>query len=99
MGASLIKRHLVTFFVPFLPLEREHVRQCIQRRLYQAFSVASGDKYKLNEKDIITRVLELIEFAPSEFVFSVSGCKKVQQKLDYVLESVRIKRKDNPQEL
>ncbi|CAF1004513.1 unnamed protein product, partial [Didymodactylos carnosus] len=31
--ASLIEKHLVTFFVPFLPLEREHIRMCIQRQL------------------------------------------------------------------
>ncbi|CAF3875477.1 unnamed protein product, partial [Rotaria sp. Silwood1] len=88
--ASLINRHLVTFFVPFLPLERTHIRTCIQRQLQLAYK---NDQYEytLSDNDIIDHVLDLIEFAPPDsLLYSVSGCKKVQQKLDFILESHRM---------
>ena len=88
--ASLINRHLVTFFVPFLPLERQHIRTCIERQLQ---STQENDEHRstLDEREIVARVLDLIEFAPPDtLLYSVSGCKKVQQKLDYILESHRM---------
>ncbi|CAF1060585.1 unnamed protein product [Rotaria sordida] len=88
--ASLINRHLVTFFVPFLPLERSHIRTCIQRQLEL---IHKKDKYQyiLSDNDITDRVLDLIEFSPpNSLLYSVSGCKKVQQKLDFILESNRV---------
>ena len=43
-----------------------------------------------SEREIIERVIDLIEFAPpSTLLYSVSGCKKVQQKVDFVIESLR----------
>jgi hypothetical protein len=85
----LIDRHLVTFFVPFLPFEREHVRGCIERELE---IILDKDEYEyvLSKDDIVNRVLNLIEFTSSSFVeYSVSGCKKVHQKLDYIFETIR----------
>lgn len=90
--ASLISRHLVTFFVPFLPLERSHVRTCIQRQLAAARANDEYD-YRKSDNDIVGDVIDLIEFSPPEsLLYSVSGCKKVQQKLDFVLERARVKR-------
>lgn len=87
--ASVIDRHLVTFFVPFLPLEREHVRECIERQL-QIILDNDDYEYELSREDVINHVLNLIEFSSSFSVeYSASGCKKVQQKLDYVFESLR----------
>jgi hypothetical protein len=92
--ASLIQRHLVTFFVPFLPLERSHVRTCIHRQLDIAHENDKQAEYKLSDNDIVDRVLDLIEFSPPDsLLYSVSGCKKVQQKLDFILESNRVIRK------
>jgi hypothetical protein len=88
--ASLINRHLVTFFVPFLPLERSHIRTCIQRQLKIAHEHDEYE-YKLSDNDIVDRVLDLIEFSPPDsLLYSVSGCKKVQQKLDFILEGARV---------
>jgi len=95
--ASLIERHLVTFFVPFLPLERLHVRTCVQRQLEKEKEKENEHddnnkyEYKISDNDIIDHVLDLIEFSPPDIsLYSVSGCKKVQQKLDFILESNRI---------
>ncbi len=91
--ASLIDRHLVSFFVPFLPLERPHVRTCIQRQLDREYKTTEY-KYKISSNEIVNRVLDLIEFSPPDtLLYSVSGCKKVQQKLDLILESNRIQTK------
>ncbi|CAF3893325.1 unnamed protein product [Rotaria magnacalcarata] len=87
--ASLIERHLVTFFIPFLPLERSHIRTCIRRQL-ELTHENDKHEYKLSDNDIIDRVIDLIEFSPPDsLLYSVSGCKKVQQKLAFILESNR----------
>jgi hypothetical protein len=85
----LVDKHLVTFFVPFLPLEREHIRDCIKQQLQINLD---NDKYEYeySEDDIINRVLNSIEFTSSTSLeYSLSGCKRVQQKLNYVFESIR----------
>ncbi|CAF0948697.1 unnamed protein product [Adineta ricciae] len=83
--ASLIDRHLVTFFVPFLPLEREHIRDCIRQELQR---ILDNDiyEYKLSEKQIIDDVLNLIDFSDTSPEYSISGCKIVSQKLDFTFE-------------
>ncbi|CAF4419316.1 unnamed protein product, partial [Adineta steineri] len=89
--ASLINRHLVDFFVPFLPLERSHVSTCIQRQL-AIVREHEEYQYKLSDNDIVAKVLDLIEFSPPDAqLYSVSGCKKVSQKLDFILEGIRMK--------
>ena len=95
----LIDRHLVTFFIPFLPLERSHIRTCIQRQLQKKLE---NEKFecRISDDDIIDDVLDLIEFSPPDsLLYSVSGCKKVQQKLDFVIESNRVVSKTTKEEL
>lgn len=87
--ASLIDRHLVTFFVPFLPLEREHIRGCIRQELQIMLQNEQYD-YEFSEDDVINGVLNLLEFtSASSFQYSVSGCKRVHQKLNFVFENIR----------
>jgi hypothetical protein len=96
--ASLIDRHLVTFFVPFLPLEREHIRGCIRQQLLLMLSQEKYE-YEYSEDDIINRVLKLIEFnSATSIEYSVSGCKRVPQKLTYIFETIRstLKRTEKP---
>ncbi|XP_044031306.1 torsin-1A-like [Siniperca chuatsi] len=73
--SRLITKHLVNFFIPFLPLEDRHVVQCVlaemkARRLQPDQNVA----------DQVAR--DLVYFPKSERVFSVRGCKTIQSKLD-----------------
>jgi len=87
--ASLIDKHLVTFFVPFLPLEREHIRNCIEQQL-EIMLDSDRYEYEFSQDDVIDRVMNLLEFTSSSSLeYSVSGCKRVQQKLNYVFESIR----------
>ena len=95
--ASLIDRHLVTFFVPFLPLEREHIRDCIRQELQR---ILDNDiyEYKLSEKQIIDDVLNLIDFSDTSLEYSISGCKIVSHKLDFTFERMRPKLKKTRKE-
>lgn len=81
--------------MPFLPLEHEHVRGCVQQQL-RALLERDPYEYVFSEENVVDDVLNLIEFAsPSSSTtkFSVSGCKKIAQKLDYVFERLRPKLK------
>uniref|UniRef100_A0A3Q3MM34 Torsin n=1 Tax=Mastacembelus armatus TaxID=205130 RepID=A0A3Q3MM34_9TELE len=73
---SLIDRHLVDFFVPFLPLEYRHVVQCVLAEME-----ARGLKPDQEVADIVAK--DLVYFPKSERVFSVKGCKTIESKLDY----------------
>jgi hypothetical protein len=75
-----VRKHVVQYYVPFLPLEESHVRCCVDLRLghvattYKARGVASftwtGDVlYRLAASDL---------HAYSER-FSVDGCKHVKE--------------------
>lgn len=64
---------VVDHHIPFFPLEREHVILCIERTL-------SRKNQSLAEDDIQWIADKLSYFPESYPVFSVSGCKKVEEK-------------------
>ncbi|CAM4676441.1 unnamed protein product [Leuciscus chuanchicus] len=72
--SSLIDHHLVDHFIPFLPLELKHVRQCV---------LAEMVHLKMTEDtDLADKVARDMPFFPEkEKIFSVKGCKSVRQKL------------------
>lgn len=97
--ATLISHHLVDFFVPFLPLERQHVRKCIEER-FDLVMETDQSEYSLTRNEIIDQVLDQIEFFPPDsLLYSISGCKRVPQRLDFVLEHHRIERDISNSEL
>ena len=73
--SSVIDRYLVSAFVPFLPLEREHVKKCIKdNAMFKGMS--------LNE-DQINSIADEMEYSPSDVkLFSSSGCKRVDEKVN-----------------
>jgi len=77
--SSLIDRNLITAFVPFLPMERKHVKMCIEDDL----------RYKNREvtEDIVNQVADVLPYYPAgEKLFAASGCKRVSQKVDLQLD-------------
>ncbi len=75
--SSLIERSLVDHFVPFLPLERRHVRDCAR---------AEGASRSLTEP-MLDAVVSSMTFWPEGLeLFSTTGCKRVAQKVDVVYE-------------
>ncbi|XP_057175629.1 uncharacterized protein LOC130545233 isoform X2 [Triplophysa rosa] len=67
---------LVDHFVPFLPLERKHVRQCV---LAEMASLKISVHHHPDLADKVVR--EMPFFPPEEKFFSIKGCKSVRQKL------------------
>ena len=77
--ADLLKSEVIDYLVPFLPLERTHVKQCIRREL-----VKKGYDAK---EPFITEIANQMDYFPeSHQFFSVSGCKKVSSRVDVIME-------------
>ena len=74
--SSLIEQNMVDFFIPFLPLEYQHIVQCVM-----AERKARGLEPDQNEADKLARDLEY--FPKFERVFSVRGCKTVASRLHF----------------
>lgn len=74
----MIEKNLITAFVPFLPLERRHVKQCVQDDLI-------AKKLPVTT-EIIDKVARELTYWPSDKqIFSKSGCRKVKGKVDLVM--------------
>ncbi|VDP50046.1 unnamed protein product [Soboliphyme baturini] len=79
--SRLIASHLVDHFVPFLPLEKEHIRNCIVDYL-----VLRGFDAQLVSEEKLFEIADSLQYYPKEFgVYSTSGCKRVVQKVDLFL--------------
>ena len=76
--SRLLDSFLVSHFIPFLPLEPRHVRQCINAQL-AARGFAPDDT-------ITDDVIEELQFyGPGNTdVFAIKGCKSVVEKLNLV---------------
>lgn len=79
----MIERSLVDHFVPFLPLERRHVRQCAQA---EARHRAPGGGLP---REAVDSVVDGMTFWPEgKELFSTTGCKRVAQKVDVAIEEL-----------
>ncbi|XP_063413565.1 torsin-1A-like [Mytilus trossulus] len=78
--SDLLSHYLITAFIPFLPIEKEHVVRCIKHHL-----VAKG--HKNTSINTIEEIAQQLQFYPNETVqmFSATGCKRVEEKVDYVM--------------
>lgn len=96
-NSDLVTRGFITYFIPFLPLERKHVRKCIIMSLRKDDKIKNNfDKIQsLTErvsisklKDIIPicfefQVLYDIEFDPEYKMYSSYGCRRVESSINY----------------
>lgn len=73
-ASDLIQKHLISAMVPFMPLQSEHVTRCI--------TDAAAARGLQATEDMIAFILDELEWFPegSKF-FSVSGCKRVYEKV------------------
>ncbi|XP_074650311.1 torsin-1A-like [Tubulanus polymorphus] len=80
--SSLISKNLINAFIPFLPLERIHVKMCIKDDL-----LSKGHRHPSEE--LISSIADEMHYFPKEVkLYSTSGCKRVTEKVDYVMEEV-----------
>ncbi|XP_071126410.1 torsin-1A-like [Mytilus edulis] len=89
--SDLILHHLITAFIPFLPIEKEHVVYCIKHHL-----VAKGHYDTPINK--IEEIAQQLQFYPNETnkMFSTTGCKRVEEKVDYIMGEVRTETRTGP---
>lgn len=77
--SSVLERSLVDHLIPFLPLTRSHVRECV---------LASAGDRVLTEDDI-NKILDQMSYWPEgENLYSSTGCKRVDQKVALYLEQM-----------
>merc|ERR1712142_1401113 len=77
--SRMIEKNLVDVFVPFLPLERQHVKICVRNEFQRR-------KVDFTE-EMVEKVADEMIYWPTELkLFSTSGCKRVAQKVDLLLE-------------
>ncbi|XP_023235263.1 torsin-1A-like [Centruroides sculpturatus] len=73
--SSIMKSHLIDTFVPFLPLEKEHVKLCIKDDL--------NSKGHAVDPKVIEEIAEELNYFPEGTTkFSKSGCRKISQKVN-----------------
>ncbi|KAG8177705.1 hypothetical protein JTE90_008330 [Oedothorax gibbosus] len=73
--SEIVKRDLIDVYVPFLPLERKHVKQCASAALRRK-GVIPNDK-------VLNKIANQLVYAPPETeLYSVSGCKKIEHKVE-----------------
>jgi hypothetical protein len=81
--SDLIKHDLITAYVPFLPLERQHVRQCIKQGLIRKGFYKSIDEIK---HGLVEEIASEFVYIPEDIqLFVVNGCKRVDQKIDLIM--------------
>lgn len=74
--SSLLSRHSIGVFVPFLPLQIEHVKLCIREEI-EARNVITD-----NPDSIVDEIAdEMSYFPPGVRLYSQSGCKGVHDKV------------------
>ena len=80
--ADLLENGLIT--VPFLPLERKHVKACVRDEMIKRFLDAYVSQ---NKENFVNRVADEMRYFPDDSkLFSTSGCKRVSEKVNLILE-------------
>ncbi|XP_047125763.1 torsin-1A isoform X1 [Hydra vulgaris] len=74
-NADIVLTGLIDFYVPFLPLERKHVKQCAEAELQKR-------NHKLNDGILEEIANEMHYFPEEEKWFSATGCKTVSKKVE-----------------
>lgn len=76
--SGIIEEHLLDALVPFLPLQRHHVRHCVLNELAQL-----GLEPR---EEVIQAILDSTTFFPEdERFFSSNGCKTVASRIPFFL--------------
>lgn len=76
--SSLIDKNLIDVFVPFFPLEEEHVKMCVKAEFRQRGITI--------DEDLVATIAGEMSYHPEdERVYSVKGCKTVATKVSLFL--------------
>ncbi|XP_030063814.1 prosalusin isoform X2 [Microcaecilia unicolor] len=76
--SQIIDEQLIDLIVPFLPLQRNHVKQCVRSELKQ--------QGLLPQQNLLQSVTDSITYFPEEEqIFSSTGCKTVASRINFFL--------------
>ena len=78
-NSQLIDKHLVTAYIPFLPLMKKHVKMCIIDELYR--------RHITPIESWIQEIMNELHFVDA---FSESGCKRVREKVAYIIIKYKV---------
>lgn len=82
--SSLVESNLITAYIPFLALEKSHVKQCVIDSLLSKGYY--GQHYQV-DMSRVAKVLEELQFDMSFQRISITGCKRVKEKIDYIMQT------------
>ncbi|XP_007434513.1 prosalusin, partial [Python bivittatus] len=76
--SGIIEQHLIDIFVPFLPLKRHHVKQCVVNEM--------ASQGLLPRPEVVDGVADSFSYFPKEEkIFSSTGCKTVASRIPFFL--------------
>ncbi|CAD5210402.1 unnamed protein product [Bursaphelenchus xylophilus] len=74
---EMITRHLIDWFIPFLPLERNHVESCVRDYMHHRLLSVTDER--------VDKIVDLLTYHPaSDPIYSSSGCRQVSAKVDHI---------------
>lgn len=79
-----ITKHLIKAYVPFLPLEEVHVKKCIKYHLVEKHYFKTS---QVIPDELVQRIANELHYIPDDSKrFSSTGCKRVSEKIAYVMD-------------
>ena len=75
-GSVIMHKNLIDHYIAFLPLEKKHVRMCIEDHIRTKYGIRRNS-------DFVDQVVEEMEYIPADSqLYARTGCKRVQKKVD-----------------
>ncbi|XP_053695508.1 torsin-like protein [Sabethes cyaneus] len=74
-SSNLIQSNVIDHFIPFLPLEERHAKQCIEKE-FELFCPGRKTQAKIEEVAQMTITLD------ADGLFQNSGCKRISKKVE-----------------
>ena len=81
--SSVIDSSLIDVYVPFLPLERKHVRRCVEKEARDR-----NISMRMSAEDTENIVNSLSYWPQDTKLYSTTGCKRISNKLDLFQEDL-----------
>jgi hypothetical protein len=80
----LVKAQLIDYFIPLLPLRREHIKMCIKSELKNEYNLEKIADEFVNE------IADELHYEPPDVsMYSQTGCKRIPQLIRLKLEYIR----------
>ncbi|CAI4227791.1 unnamed protein product [Auanema sp. JU1783] len=80
----IIQNGLIDIFVPFLPLERQHIMECIKYYLETI-----NKKHLVNNSQMIDEIADSLQYF--KHIYASTGCKKVSARTDLIIRNQELK--------